>query len=207
MTITTYDELKVEIASWLHRTDIDGSIPTFIQFAEAHLNRKLRTTEMETRSQATADSEFTAVPDDYLQMREIHLEDAPDKPLKYITPQELTFRDYEQYTGTPFAYTIVDSQIKLYPAPTVAAPVVLEIIYIQKIPALSDSNTTNWLLDSHPDLYFAASMLGAEAYIVNDKRLGIWKGIRDEVVGDLNNQANKTRIGTGPLIPRVRNVV
>jgi hypothetical protein len=206
MSITTYDELKAAVTSWLKRDDLTIQAGDFITLAESHFNRVLRTTEMETRSQATANSEFIGLPDDFLSLREIHLESNPDKPLKYISPQELTYRDFEGDTGTPYAYSIMDGQIKLYPAPSAESTVDLEIIYIQKIPSLSDSNTTNWLLDSHPDIYLFGALSQAEGFLYNDQRIAVWDQQASRAIETLNNTANKARSGTGPLIPRVRNI-
>lgn len=205
--ITTYDELKAAVGSWLKRDSLDTEIPNFIQLAEAHFNRVIRAVEMETRATNTADSEFLALPDDYIAMRELHIEGSRDKPLKYVTPQQLTSMEYDGYTGEPFAYTVTDDQIKLYPAPTASGTVDFEMIYLQKIPALSASNTSNWLLASHPDIYLHGALIQAEGFFYNDRRMPIWERKCDMAIADLNRLSNMSRLGTGPMMPRVRSVI
>lgn len=205
--IQTYDELKAAVGSWLKRTSLDTEIPNFIQLAEAHFNRTIRATEMEARSRTTVNDEFVPKPDDFLALREIHIEGAIDQPLKYVTPQELSHIENSAYGGTPFVYTMVDQHIKIYPAPTTENPIDVEIIYIQKIPALSTSNQTNWLLTNHPDIYLHGALHQAEGFFYNDRRMPIWERKCDLAIQALNESANRSRSGTGPMIPRVRNVI
>lgn len=205
--ITNYDELKAAVQSWLKRDSLDNEIPNFIQLAEAHFNRTIRTTEMEIRATVAATGEFVALPDDFLAMREIHAEGTKDRPLKYVTPQELSHLEYSGYTGVPFAYSIMDGQIKLYPAPSVEDELQIETIYIQKIPELSDTNSNNWLLDSHPDIYLHGALHQAEGFFHNDRRMPIWERKCDIAIAQLNDSANRSRIGSGPMIPRVRTVI
>lgn len=51
----------------------------------------------------------------------------------------------------------------------------LILVYYQRIPALSDVVTTNWLLESNPDLYLYAALAAAEAWLKNDPRLPVWQ--------------------------------
>ncbi len=204
--ITTYDELKSAVTDWLKRSELVDKVPNFIQLAEAHFNRTIRVPEMEARATVSADGEFVGLPSDFLSLREIHVEGSHDRPLHYITPQELTHIEYSGYTANPFAYTILDGQIKLFPSPGVGNELNVEIIYIQKIPALSDSNTSNWLLASHPDIYLYATLLQAEAFLYNDRRMPVWERKADMAIAELNNAGNKARLGAGPMIPRVRNI-
>lgn len=205
--ITTYDELKAAVQSWLKRSSLDTEIPNFIQLAEAHFNRTIRASEMETRASVTANSEFIALPDDYLALREIHLEGSRDEPLKYVTPQELSYIEAQGYSGEPFVYSIMDGQIKLFPAASAEAEHNLEVIYLQKIPALSAENPSNWLLESHPDIYLHGALHQAEGFFFNDRRMPIWERKCDMAIAALNDSANKSRIGSGPMIPRVRSVI
>lgn len=205
MSITTYTELKTEIATWLDRTDLTSQIPGFIELAEASMNRALRTFEMETRSQATATAEYLALPADFLSIREIHLESSPDKPLEYMSPQHMKGTIAAGETGIPGAYTLVDNQIQLAPVPSGSNTV--EIIYYQKIPALTASNASNWILASHPDLYLYASLRFAEQYLMNDERSEYWSNAAAGVIMSIQSQDKKKRIGSTPLIPRVTQVV
>jgi len=205
MSITTYDELKSTIADWLKRSDIVADTPVFISLAEARFNRLLKTMEMETRSQSIIDTEYIPLPADFHSIREIHLEQTPDKPLEYMSPQHMRGTIAASDTGTPSIYTIVDGQIQFAPIPTGFFTV--EIIYYQKIPALSASNASNWLLDTHPDLYLYASLCQAESWLMNDARIPMWKSFVNDTLAEIMLFDGKKKIGSTPLIPRTGIVV
>lgn len=200
MALDTYANLKTSIAGWLNRSNLTAVIPDFITLAEARFNREIRAPEMETRASVAASSEYVALPTGFLGMRSIYLAGSPDRPLDYFAPQHLKTLRAETAAGQPAAYTIVDDQLLLVPAPS-ASPT-LEMVYFAKIPALSDANTTNWLLTDHPDLYLSASLAAAEAYIWNDERLPMWRETSTAIIDAINAAGDKKRRGSAPLVAR-----
>ncbi len=48
MALSTFSELKTEIANYVDRSDLTDQIPTFIKLAEARINRLLRVRIMES---------------------------------------------------------------------------------------------------------------------------------------------------------------
>ena len=205
--ITNYSELQAEVINWIHRPEQTSNVTSWIALAEKQFNRIIRTVDMETRSQATADDEFLGLPTDCIGIRELHIVDGLNYPLKYFTPQAFTYESRLGATGDPQIYTIIDGQIRLFPAPSPTSTFNFEITYLQRIPALTDSNTTNWLLDSNSDIYLYGALVRAEPFLINDNRVPMWKAMLSEAINELNVASGKTRIGAGPLAPRVRNVV
>jgi len=67
MALSTYTELKASVADWLNRTDLTTIIPDFIALAEAQIERTLRTRQMIVRTTASIDTEYSAVPADFLE--------------------------------------------------------------------------------------------------------------------------------------------
>jgi hypothetical protein len=57
------------LADWLNRSDLTSVIPTFISLAEAGMERVLRTGQMMTRANATIDTQYGAVPADFLEVQ------------------------------------------------------------------------------------------------------------------------------------------
>lgn len=199
MALSTYAELKASILDWLKDSTITIAAD-FIALAEARFNRELRCPEMEERSRATASSGYTALPTDFLEMRSLYLSDSPDIPLDYFAPQHLKTVRANGSTGQPTAYTIVDEEILLAPAP--GASYTLEMVYLAKIPALSDSNTSNWLLASHPDLYLAGALAAGEAFGWNDERIDLWASTAADIIASINAQGMTKRMGSAPLVAR-----
>ena len=163
MAITDYDTLQSAIADWLNRADLTSQIQTFIQLAESDLNTRLRTREMIVRAQATSDEEFVQLPTDWLEAINIQLVDGKS-PLRYVSMDQADIIVARQeFTSVTF-YSIMDSAIELVPAPS--DDVEIEMVYYKKIPALSDTNTTNWLLTKAPDIYLYGALSHASPFMV-----------------------------------------
>jgi hypothetical protein len=63
-------------------------------------------------------------------------------------------------------FDIVGDNITTYPSSTAT----IDLEYYTKIPALSDSNTTNWLLTKAPLVYLYGSLIAAEPFMMDDAR-------------------------------------
>ena len=66
MALTTYAELKASIADFLNRDDLTSAIPDFITLAEADMQRRVKHWRQEKRSTAELDTQYSAIPADFL---------------------------------------------------------------------------------------------------------------------------------------------
>jgi len=166
--ITSYANLQTELGNWLfNRTDVTSELPTFIANAEAEMNRKLHTRLGETRIVFTISAETAAVPADFngaVSFLTTNV-DGSKGELQFVTPDGLNLmQDGDNAsvdTDPPQAYTVEGGNFRFWPIPT--SSLTAELTYRQKIPALSNSNTSNWVLASHPDAYLYGAL--AEAYV------------------------------------------
>ncbi len=199
MALANYSDLLTAVANWLDDSSLTDRIPEFIALAEAEFNRRLRTDDMAARVTATLDGQYLALPSDFKAMRSIHVEATPDTALEQMALGEL-YRAYSGYTtGTPRAYAIADGQIVFAPIP---ASGTVELIYWAKIPALTSTNTTNWLMTAHPDLYLFGTLAQAEFYGWTDQRLALVKGRTDEIIEQINTDSAKRLAAASPIAPR-----
>lgn len=166
-----YAQLKAEVAEWMHRGDVAERVPGFIELAEARFNRELRTHEQETRAQAIAAREWIGLPSDLLQMRAIKVD---GRDVDYYSPQRIDRMQAEFFVPVPGAYTIADRQVRFYPAPK-DKPFTVELLYYARIPSLSDAQPTNWLLESHPDVYLFGALIEGRAYVMDPERANLWE--------------------------------
>ena len=200
MSISTYDELQTAVANWLDRTDLTARIPEFISLAEARFLRKVRHWQMEKRATAptVAGENSLAVPTDYVEMRNLKINTSTVNVLEFLPPS--VFYDGNSSQGVPGYYTVQGDQLILYPTPD--GEYTIEMGYYA-FATLSDENTTNWLLTSYPDIYLYAALLQAEAYIINDGRLNVWKSALDEALKELDKEDKSARWNGTPLQIRV----
>ena len=182
----TYTGLKTEIADWLARTDLTSKVDTFIDFGEAWLNRELRLRNMQTGSDLTIDSGSISLPTGFIKARRIYLDADPKGKLEYMTPEQFHSIYAGSETGTPKVFTIEGDNILFAPSPD--ETYTGKILYYKAFDSLDDTTTTNWLLTNHPDLYLTACLSNAEAFIMNDQRIGMWKQYSMDAVKALNDQ-------------------
>ena len=201
MTITSYATLQSEIASWLNRDDLTAIIPTFIQFVESDVNSRLRHQKMVVRAQATSDQEFVQLPADWLEAINIHIIDGA-QPLRFVTLDEADRINKQQIITQPSFYSIMDDALEIIPAP--ATDIDIEMIYYGKIPALSVSNTSNWLLVKAPDLYLYGSLVHASPYILDDQRVGLFANMYNSRLESLGLESDKALHSGSPLVARTR---
>ena len=193
MAISNYSELKSAIADWLDRTDLTDSISDFITLAEARHKRDFKLRRMETRVTANtiADTEYYTLPDQYVAMRNIQLNTDPKTSLEYLTPEQMDRIYAGSMKGKPRAYSIIGNDIQLRPIPDSAYEI--EILYFKHFTALSDSAPTNEMLTNHPDIYLYGSLVEAEPYLQNDKRIQTWASFYDRAKKDIIDSNERDR--------------
>jgi hypothetical protein len=200
MALDTYAELKSTIADYLNRSDLTAVIPNFIALAEAKFNRKLRLRQMIKRAVGQIDTSFFAYPGDWLQAKEFQLNTNPIVRLKFVTEaqgDELKATSY-MAAGQPIYYTITGSQLEFIPSPDTTYSA--ELTYYAKIPALSDSNTSNWLLLYAPDLYLYGALLEATPYLKDDERVAIWGQLYTNSLGDIEVADQRASVSSTPIV-------
>lgn len=186
MSITTYDELQASVASWLNRGDLTGNIPDFITLAEAQMNvdLKARAMDIKTTLVTVGGVNTVALPTDMLEMRRLQVAGTYNQPLSYRAPDELSIDFSDNSSAQPIVFTVIGGNLELAPIPD--AVYSLDLTYRQKIPALSASNVTNWLLTAWPNAYLYGSLLAATPFIMNDARLGLWAQLYKTAIDGIN---------------------
>ena len=187
MSITNYSEFQASVASWLNRGDLSASVPDFITLAETQLNTDLKARAMDAKVtlSTVVGTNTVALPTDMLAMRRLQVSGTYNQPLSYRSPDEISIEFSDNTSGQPVVFTVIGSNIELAPIPD--AIYSLELTYQQKIPALSGSNTTNWLLTSWPNAYLYAALLAATPFIMNDARIATWAQLYAKAIEGINN--------------------
>ena len=199
MALANYSDLQASVADWLNRSDLTTVIVDFITLAESQFNKEIRNRKMIKRSTATIDSQYSAVPADWLQTVDFVIESNPVTTLEFITNEQLDkLRATYVASGTPKFYTIVGQELEVLPTPD-SATLTGEITYYSKIPSLSDSATTNWLINSDPDIYLYGTLLQSAPYLVDDARIAVWGSLYQKLLKDLEIADQKARVGDSTL--------
>lgn len=198
MSLSTYSELLEDVTDTLDRDDIETRFPRWVRLVESRLNRLLEDPDMEVVSNLVAAGVATALPADFGSM--VAISDGEGRPLLPMGPVEFAGVD-RTISGTPIYYTIEDNAISFAPANATAN---IRLVYRRTIPALTEDNATNWLLDRAPDVYFYGILLQANAWDVSTEQAAGWKGLFDEAIDELRTDGSRRKWGAGPLAPRIR---
>ena len=193
MAITTYSQLQTSIANWLDRDDMASVIPDFIALAEKQMEREVRHYKMVERSSGALDSQYSAVPADWLETIRFSISSGDTFKLEMTTLNDLMTRrqNTRNTSGRPQFYAHVGETFELFPTPD--ATYTMELVYYQEIPKLSASQTTNWLLGDAPDAYLYGALLQAAPYLGEDERVSVWAQLYAGAIASLNAASDRTK--------------
>lgn len=194
MSLSTYSDLSSAVSSWTARGDYTAAnISNFVALFEAWANRVLRVRQMETSTTLTPSSGAANLPSDYLQWRRVKWTGDPNIEMEYVHPSILNGYYPVADSFAPSLFTIEGGSIKTQS--TDANDLTLE--YWQKVPSL-ETNSTNWLMSAHPDLYLYGTLL--EAYLFNQDQDNaiVWKQRREGLAEEIK-LLDKSSIGPGAI--------
>jgi len=197
MSITSYSELQTAVGNWLHRSDLSALIQEFIALAEAKLKRH-PAVAYERKGQLSVSSETTTITTaltDFRELLDLYHDSATARgPVRIVSLSELAeLKALFGSTGVPKYAAVTNDGIDLVLAPVPDGTYTLLLNYLAALGALSASNTSNWLLTEHPDIYLYASLVEAEPYVMHDERLMVWKTKLDEALEELQRFQDRKR--------------
>jgi hypothetical protein len=134
---------------------------------------------------ASAGNAYVTLPGDMLEMNRLILMSDPVYTLRYESPDQLSIDYPTSLSGKPSAFAVIGSQLQLAPIPDLAYA--LELTYQQRIPALSSTNTTNWLLTAFPNVYLYAALCAAQPFIMNDARIPTFERLYMQGIEAINS--------------------
>ncbi len=175
MAIDNYADLVDQVAE-MSAHDPSAIMKTLLTLVESHLNRRLRVQDMIVREQlkngTVADQFMYDWPDGALSITNIEVESNHRRFPLDLMSQEAMDRKFGTRTGVPLAYAIVGHMFELRPCPD--GVYTLAISYHQRIPPLTPTNDTNWLLAAHPDIYLYGCLTFQAQHIRDMEAVAMW---------------------------------
>lgn len=201
MSLLTYADLQSKVLSFAHRANIQDAvsadiIPDLIRLGELWIFRKARTRDMETALNVTMSNGVATVPSDYVGLKHARIDGTPSRPLK-LKPTKYIIENYPQRSadGKPSFIGIDGSSFIFGPFPD-SNYTVLGIYYATPTSIATSANAV--FLDN-PDLYLYAAICEMEPYLKNDKRVPLWMAKREQLLDDVNEEAESDQHGDGDL--------
>lgn len=194
MALTTYTELKAAIADFLNRDDLTTSIDDFIRLAEAQMNREVRHWDMEKRAVAALDTQYTALPTDFVEPIRFIITDGQTSTVEGVSTAEIAkLREGSDAPGRPQNYAIVDGSIEVWPTPD--ASYTLEMAYYTQIQPLNSQTASNIILARFPDAYLYGSLMHSAPYLAEDNRTQVWSTLYFKAISDINQESERSKLG------------
>jgi len=209
--VTTFSTLKSDIADWSARDDLTAAIPSFIRIGEAMINRDIRVIEMEedaTLVVTSANNYAVDLPDGFLGFRSLYNTESRNPRMVYVEPDRFHVVDnspndgFSELRSSETPYTIESNKVKVDASPGATASITLEAVYFKRLDALSDSNTTNDVLQAHYDLYLYGSLVALWDYVDELEMEAKYQRKFDRVVAAIDQTEKKRRKSAGPNIRR-----
>jgi hypothetical protein len=190
MAISTYSDLKSAVAAWAKRSDLTSVIPDFITLTEKRLARTLIPREQETEVELTATpaSRYINLPAGFIKPVGLWLKTTlPREKLTQMLPAELPVSNE---SGEPEYWAVDGARIALDLPAAGAYP--FDFRYVASW-QLSDANPTNYVLETHPDLYLFGTLTELSKYTLSDEQAAIYEGRFQQALRDAANTENDSR--------------
>lgn len=170
----------------MNRADLTDDIPTYIQLAEATIRRTLRTKHKATQTINTvADTGEYTLDSDVIESYSAYV----TSPLNYqgsldSLPRGALYdkRRLHRSASNPRWINIVNTSVLLAPIPN--AVFIIEILQ-EVLSALSDVNTTNYILLNYPDVYLYGALVHSAPFLKEDERVQTWQGFFKKALREL----------------------
>ena len=174
MAIDSFTALRGSLAAWIHQADAIPLIPDFIALAEARITADLMSARpMWQRSRATlgAGVSTLATPDDCLSFVGCALVltgEIVELPVVAITSVQFGSTS----AGQPTCCAVAGETLH-FNAPADQSYTV-EMIYHRRIPALSESVASNWVLETAPQLYLYGALIESAGFTSETAKVPQW---------------------------------
>lgn len=163
---TTYAELQTEALAWTRNTAVADQIANCISQAEDEINAKTRGVRRVITATTTIDTDSSAVPSDFQDVRSFQLTSGSNRTLRPVSVEEMArLRAESPTTDEPYAFCVQGAAFEFYPTPDTSYDA--ELVYTGRLARLSDSNTTNWVLAEFPSVYLNGTLWRAYSFLKN----------------------------------------
>jgi hypothetical protein len=199
MAITSYSTLQTAVQTWAHRGDLTAAqIQEFIALAESDLQVRAKLTQWEQTGTVTITDGSGPLPSDFASMKSVEF-GSSSTTLSQVSPQKYQYLESATEAGIPINYAIIGDELKLVPIATGTA----SILYTARFTPLSDSATTNSLLELFPDVYLQGALAQFAIWSKDDVAMQRHGMLFDAGLSRVRKYTAERRYGDAPLAMRL----
>lgn len=154
---------------------------------------------MEKSLTGTISGNTLAVPADYIELKEAYV--SASWGFQALERVDLVWmrNHYPVQTTQSTPYYITREAQNFLFAPYPDSAYTVGGVYYARLPSLSDTNNTNWLISKNPDLIMAASMLEASEYLMDEQGVPYWDSKYQAVAAQVQAQDKRERFSGSPI--------
>jgi len=175
--ITNFSTLKTEVANTLNRSNMDTDIERFIQSFEDWARQDERLWKLSDRSTVQITGDGLALPSDFARLESwYHDTTTYMGPITIVPADEIgRLKASHGRTGVPQFAAITSGRVRFAPVPVSGDTYDTKMTYWRRPLRLSDSQTTNYLINEMPSLYLYGALLEAAPFLKNEDRIPVWE--------------------------------
>lgn len=193
--IIDYDSLVLNVSDYIARNDLEDYYPTFIQLTENRLNSALKVPGMETETTLTLGVDGTvATPATYVEWIMVNWKAAPAgrvQRLRYVEANSPEFTHRFRPNGAPQYYTVAGGKIRTAPGRAGT----IDAVFYQRVPSLTPTAQTNWLIQKAPQLYLYGVIAEAYSFQKDEARASEWMKNADDRLKLFIEESSGVKVG------------
>ena len=187
MAISNYSELQTSVANWLTRDDLTAKIPDFISLAESYISDDLRVRSMITEATITpsqADN-YVSLPTGFKEA--VTFTDDQGEGLEQLYHEDLIEMQHNATASRPEYYSVTN---RINFERLADASYNFTMSYYKALDIATD--TTNDVLTSYPNIYLYGTLIQAEPYLKNEKRVNTWVQLYENAIQAANERSSQS---------------
>jgi len=186
--MTDFSDFTASIAEWANRQDWTPALVTsFVRMAEQKFNAELRVNRMVRFSENFVTKRCSTVPDDWLAMDLVKIEDASAadgfRPIRYKSRDEF-FNIPDKWA---FGYYTIEGRTVFFGGtPDATEGIEYRIAYYGEVPVFAD-DVPSFIYTKYPSLYLHAALMHASLHAVGEEQsAGNMKQLTEDEILKLN---------------------
>jgi len=201
--ITTYTSLQTEVGNWLAKSNLTADIPALIQMWEERFYRQPKNFGrwMETSLSSTIASNVIAVPSAYLGLKYAYINGSPSSKLDRVSLNQL-YGTYPRGGDTGLPVWISRDTTNFVFGPLPDSDYTVNGVYWAKptlLRSFAGDAAAHWLIVNAPDLVLYGTLLEAQPFLMNDKRIPVWKEFYREALQDYRDLHKEEDFSGSPV--------
>lgn len=204
----TYTTLKETLALYLKRDNLTDYYPLFIRMAEAELNRRLNVIQREKLLNAdlTEGGNTVNLSTGVIALGSLYtLLNGKPKPITFLERDQFLERFTETVGNDPTSVGTPGRPryFSVRPESDTYSTIILDfdreadqnytIYYTSRGVFLLEATDENWLSKHHEDAYVFGSLVQAEPFLKNDKRIPLWRTMFEQVLSQIEEADRDAR--------------